>query len=464
MKTLTYFFLALTTLCSGLHAATDSRQATDFTLVAKKAIPAVVSINVKGTAKAGSDWDFDGSSPSSDDIWSRFFGFPGSKSPKEREFEGLGSGFLISPDGVIITNSHVIDEAKDIKVTLNDGRSFVGKVLGQDPNTDVAVVKIDAKDLPYVKLGNSDALEVGQWVVAIGNSLGLQATLTVGVVSAKGRSGLDLTRIEDFIQTDAAINRGNSGGPLLNLDAEVVGINTAIVSNMSSGGYMGIGFAIPSKIAKYDVDQILEKGTISRGYIGVALQQLDQDLAKAFGLKKAEGALVADVVKDSPAAKGGLKQGDIILKLNGQTVEHVAQLRNSIAMTNPGSTVTLSVLHPDKTTADLKVEIADFPAKELAVESAELNASKMGIQVANLTPEKAKTLGLSEPKGVLISGVMPNSLAYSAGIRKDAIIISVNHQPVNSLEDYNKAITDAGESTLYLIKQGNVMRYFLLKE
>ena len=221
---------------------------------------------------------------------SAFLGFH-AMAESEQPVVGQASGFIVSPDGEILTNSHVVKDMSEIKVVLNDGREFNAKVVGMDPNTDVALLKIDAKDLPYLKLGDSNALDVGQWVVAIGNPLGLQASLTVGVVSAKGRNNLDLTRIEDYIQTDAAINRGNSGGPLLNLDAEVVGMNTAIVTNMANGGYMGIGFSIPSNLLRAVMDDLKSTGTFKRGYLGVVLQQIDENLAQSFGLEKAQGRL-----------------------------------------------------------------------------------------------------------------------------------------------------------------------------
>lgn len=264
----------------------------DFRSVAKKAIPAVVSIKVKSGSKKSlaNSWssDEDAADLFNDDFFQRFFGIPRQKGRDHSDSQVIGqaSGFIVSPDGVVLTNNHVVDEAKEILVTLNDGREFPAKVIGQDPNTDIAVVKIDAKDLPYVTLGNSDDLEVGQRVAAIGNPLGLQATLTSGVVSATGRNNLDLTRWEDYIQTDAAINRGNSGGPLLNLNAEVIGMNTAIVTDMGSGGYMGIGFAIPSNMLKHVMEELMSNGKVNRGFLGVVLQQMDNNLAKAFHLNK----------------------------------------------------------------------------------------------------------------------------------------------------------------------------------
>ena len=274
----------------------------DFRGVAKQAIPAVVSIKVQSQKRASlgsSDqiddpFEFFGGS----DLWN-FFGLP-RRDLRSQPFEGQASGVIVSPKGFILTNSHVVHGMDKITVQLHDGREFPAKVLGDDTNSELALIQIDADDLPYLTLGNSDDLEVGQWVAAIGNPFGLQATLTVGVVSAKSRNNLDIARYEDFIQTDAAINRGNSGGPLVTLDGEVIGINTAIATTAASG-YVGIGFAIPSNMAKNFMDEILSNGKVTRGFLGVNLQSIDYNLAKAFGLKKVEGALVTNVAKNSAA-------------------------------------------------------------------------------------------------------------------------------------------------------------------
>ena len=308
----------------------------DFTQVAKDAIPAVVSIRVKGKQNGSSNDDQqDPYEFFNDPFWQKFFGNSQKNQVEQQPVVGQASGFIVSPDGYILTNGHVVKDMSEIIVVTNDGKEYPAKVIGADSNTDIALIKIDAKDLPYLKLANSDDLEVGQWVVAIGNPLGLQASLTAGVVSAKGRNNLDLSRIEDYIQTDAAINRGNSGGPLLNLDSQVVGMNTAIVTNMATGGYMGIGFAIPSNLLSAVMQDLKLDGTFKRGYMGVTLQQVDESLAQAFGLKTAEGALIADVSKDSPADKAGLKQGDIILKYNNNKIANIGALRNAIAIMKP---------------------------------------------------------------------------------------------------------------------------------
>lgn len=446
----------------------------DFTGVAKRAIPAVVSIKVKeapvkrkvGSLNSWGSSEDDSAEMFNDEFFQRFFGQRKKKSaqPSESQVVGQASGFIVSPDGKILTNNHVVQDASEILITLHDGREFTAKVIGEDPNTDIAVLKIEAKDLPYLELGNSDNLEVGQRVAAIGNPLGLQATLTSGVVSATGRNNLDLSRWEDYIQTDAAINRGNSGGPLLNLIAQVVGMNTAIVTNMGTGGYMGIGFAIPSNMLKHVMDELVSSGTVTRGFLGIALQQMDNNLAKAFNLNKIEGALVAEVTKGSPADKGGLKQGDIILQYNKQSFNNIASLRNAIAMMKPGSQVALSVLRDGKT-LDIAVNVGSFPKDGEQLAIADSKENKYGFSVQNLSPEVADSLGYRDVKGVVISKVESGSPASWAGLRKGTLIIAVNKKSVASLEEFNKELdaSEKGKPVLFLVKQGDEVRFISLQ-
>lgn len=435
----------------------------DFTTVAKKAIPAVVSIQVKSQSKGNASHkeQFEDSDDLfGDDFLQRFFSLP--KRESSQPSFGQASGFIISADGLILTNSHVVKDAFEIQVTLNDGREFSGKIMGQDPNTDIALVKIEAAQLPYLQLGNSDNLEIGEWVIAIGNTLGLQATLTVGVVSAKGRSNLALANVEDFIQTDAAINRGNSGGPLLNLSGEVIGMNTAIATSSGSGGYVGIGFAIPSNLIKHIMEELLATGTVTRGYIGVTLQPIDQDLAQALDLKQLGGALVANVAKDSPAEKAGLKQGDVIQSYNKLPVANIASLRNAIVLMPPGKKVNLTILR-NGTTMDVAVEVGAYPTTP--TQTPATSGNQFGFEVQELTPDLAKALGVSDEKGVVINHVEANSPAAWAGLKKGILILAVNRKEIHSIEEFNKALQDTPKDrpVLLLVKQGDMIRFISLR-
>lgn len=439
----------------------------DFTAVAKHAIPAVVSIQVKIPAKQSTSFFGSGQDNfeffGNEDFFQRFFGTPRNENKQEQQQTvGQASGFIISQDGNILTNSHVVRDATEISVILNDGREFKGKLVGVDPNTDVALVKIEADNLSYLKLANSDDVEIGQWAIAIGNPLGLQASLTVGVISAKGRYNLDLASIEDFLQTDAAINRGNSGGPLLNIDGEVMGMNTAIVANMGTGGYMGIGFAIPSNILNHVVEQLLKTGSVTRGFLGITLQAIDSDLAQAFGLKNLQGALVADVSKGSPAEKAGLKQGDVIQTYNHKPVTNMGALRNAIALMSPGTRVTLTVLREGKT-VEIPVVIGEYPTTTPV--AAVKNDNQLGFEVQDLTPDLGRSLGLTEDKGVVITKVDPNSAAAWAGLKKGAIISAINQKRVETVEQFNTVLKDMphGRPVLLLIKQGDAIRFISLK-
>lgn len=467
--------LFLTILIYGLHALNISaanpqllqkqQGANDFRNAAKEALPAVVSIrvqtskNLKSKTDIVDPWGQYSEEDAYQDLLKRFFGSPlkkGSSTPNS----GQASGFVVSPDGYIMTNNHVVEGRDDIKVTFNDGSEYQASLVGTDINTDIALIKIDAQNLPYLKFGDSDALEVAQWIMSIGTPLGLQATVTVGVVSAKGRNNLDLARIEDFIQTDAPINQGNSGGPLLNVDGEVVGINTAIASTM--GGYMGIGFSIPSNIAKNVKDQLISKGRVSRSFIGLELQQIDRDLASAFGLHRAEGALVAQVVVGSPADKAGILQGDIILKFDDHPVKSVGAFRTSIALMNPGSNLKLFILRNEKP-IEISLATADFSAAALQEESNTVDL--LGIIVTNLTPEIAQKLNYQHEIGVIITQVGSNSLGEFAGLRKGTLIMAVNQNKVASVEQFKKELTDADKTkpVLLLVKEGTRVQFISFK-
>ncbi|MBS0635168.1 MAG: DegQ family serine endoprotease [Verrucomicrobia bacterium] len=432
----------------------------EFAQIAKKALPAVVSVRTQYSQKSSQGQDEMGQQPFGgpfpDDFFERFFGFP---MPEQRgPRKGQGSGFVVSADGYILTNNHVVRDADQITISFTDGREFVGKVIGTDPNTDIALLKIEATNLPFLVLDNSDDLEIGEWVMAVGSPLRLQGSVTVGVVSAKGRSELDIAQVEQFIQTDAAINMGNSGGCLLDMDCKVVGMNTAIATN--NGGYMGIGFAIPSNILKHVMDQLRDSGHVTRGYLGVSLQKIDSKLASVFNLDKSEGALVAEVVKDSPADRAGLKSGDVVLKINGKLVENVGALRSTIALMKPQESVTLTVMR-NKQPVEITVTIGAHPESELAFNDIQ---SRLGLLVQDLTPDVAQQLGIDRDHGVIIKNVDPNSPAAEAGLRRGQLILSVNQKPVNSSEEFLRAMSELGNQkhVLLQVKAGQVVRYITL--
>lgn len=437
-----------------------------FRQVAKEATPAVVFIESTSEGKTANlrsrrsrpsenPFDFFGN-----DFFNDFFGFPYEQNQTEpRKEKARGTGFIISSDGYIVTNNHVIDHCQKASVTLNDGRVFTAKIIGVDPKTDIAVLKIEGKDFPFLNFGNSDQLEVGDWLIAIGSPFGLNATVTVGVVSAKGRNQLQIADFEDFIQTDAAINPGNSGGPALTVEGEVIGVNTAIAS--ASGGYQGIGFAIPSNMVKHVVDQLVKDGTVVRGYLGVSLQALDQDLAGFYKIDNCQGALISDVVKGSPADLAGLKQEDIILAYNDCCVENRESLRNAISMMLPGTELILKVKR-DGEIKKIKVTIASLPGEQVGP-SAPLQ--QLGLKVQPLTPELASQLGAAFiEQGVVISSVEPQSAAAQAGIKAGSIIVAVNRTPIDSIEDFNKMINKSAKDGRVLLKivQGDVVRFVAL--
>ncbi|MGR3973406.1 MAG: DegQ family serine endoprotease [Candidatus Rhabdochlamydia sp.] len=434
-----------------------------FTEVAKTATPATVFLRVEVNASddeasrsANPYWEY------GDDFLDRFFGLP----PRGRQPQpqvGQGSGFLVSADGYIMTNNHVVKGADKIEVTLNDGQIQEAKIVGTDPRTDLAIIKIekiDNQNYPFLSLGNSENLEVGEWVIAIGNPFQLHATVTVGVVSATGRQGLRITDQEDFIQTDAAINPGNSGGPLINLEGNVIGINTAIASR--SGGYMGIGFAIPSNMASHVMHQIMQKGSVTRGFLGVTPQPVDKEIAAGFNLSKAEGVLIASVEKDSPAEKGGIQQGDIILELNQKPIKSVDTFRNQISMMDPGSEVKLKIYRKGKT-VNISVKLGSLSNESSAPA---VVSKKLGIEVENLSSEIARQLGCSSSEeGVVITKVKPSSPAALAGLRPGYIIQAINHKKILTTEDYEQAIAEQSSSKriVVLAKQGKMARFYSIR-
>ncbi|MFM7071467.1 MAG: DegQ family serine endoprotease [Planctomycetota bacterium] len=390
------------------------------------------------------------------------------QTPEDFNQEGLGSGVIVTADGLILTNNHVVAGADEVTVTTSDSRQLRAKIVGADRATDVAVLKVDANDLVPAPLGNSDSLEVGDWVMAIGSPLGFNQTVTAGIISAMGRQvGVTNGGYEDFLQTDAAINPGNSGGPLVNLKGEVIGINTAIASR--SGGFSGIGFAIPVNMARSVMNQIRDNGKVTRGRIGAAIQDLSEDLAKSFGYNGREGALIDDVVPDSPAAKAGLKPGDIVTKYQGKPVKSSSQFRNAVAATAPNTKADVEVYRDGKKLT-LQVQVGLLSEEELASSQQdaggdEETAESLGLSVQPLTPELARQLGMKEGQaGVVIAAVEPGSLAARGGLRPGDLIASVGGKPVANLKEFRETLAaqKASEGVrLQIVREGSNRFVFL---
>src|SRR5262252_965900 len=432
--------------------STARELSTAFRSVARQAVPSVVFITVEKTVESGNPGALNNPFGGfGEDFSERFFGrrFSEGQQPRERQ-QGAGSGFIISADGQILTNYHVVGDADRITVKLNDGREFTAKTMGTDQPSDIAVIKIEAQDLPVLRLGDSDAMEVGDWVIAAGNPFGLTESITVGVVSAKGRSRLGIADFEDFIQTDAAINPGNSGGPLINLQGEAIGVNTAIASR--SGGYMGIGFAIPSNMVKAVKDQLLTSGKVVRGYLGVQIQELTKALVQSMHIDTTEGVLIANVSKDSPGAKAGLKRGDVILTFNGRPTTDPGQLRNLVAMSTPGTKVPVQILR-DNTKREVTIELGELPREQTAARAGEETPApaRLGFNVQNITPELAQQLGYSDAEGVVVTQIDPRSEAYQAGVRRGMVIREVNRREVNNTQDFRQAVQKAEQDKQLLV-------------
>ena len=434
-----------------------------FTQIAEKAMPATVYIKSEITQPQQNSNQFD---LFQDDFFRKFFGGAPFNSPQSQPQPQIagGSGFLITEDGFVVTNNHVIKDASNITVVLNDGREYSATVKGTDPRTDLALLKIEETNLPFLTFGDSDRLKIGELAIAIGNPFGIGATLTTGVISAKGRQDLGIASYEDFIQTDAAINPGNSGGPLLNIHGEVIGVNTAIYTR--SGGYMGIGLSIPSHMAQNVIEQILDTGAVKRGYLGIVLQPVDKDLADALNLDNQEGALVSDVVKGSAAAKAGLQAGDIILQYNDKPVKNVSKFRNEIGMMTPSAAIKLLVLRDDK-----KITLnATLGALEGETISTEL-IQKLGIELENLTPELSSKLGYnSTVDGIVITKIKSGSPSALAGLRPGFLITGVainwtDQKPVRSTSEFEEALKDVGDKKhlILIVRHQNFQRYYTVK-
>ncbi len=432
----------------------------NFVPVVKAVMPAVVNVSTTRLVKQGGQMP----GPFMDDPFFRqFFGeefFHRFQIPRERRENSLGSGVIVSSDGYIVTNNHVVAKADEIKVLLNDKREFTGKVVGSDPKSDVAVIKISAKDLPTIPWGDSDKLEVGEYVLAVGSPFGLNQTVTQGIVSAVGRANVGIADYEDFIQTDAAINPGNSGGALVNARGQLVGINTAIFSR--SGGYMGVGFAVPSNMTRAVMDSLIKGGKVVRGWLGVSIQDVTPDLAKQFGLKDSRGALVSEIIPDSPAATAGIQSGDVITAFNGKTVDSTSILRNTVAQTPVGRTVKVELLR-EKKTVSVEVKITEQP-KDVAQADGETaqgdgkNTALAGVEARNLTADIARQLGLPPgTAGVVITGVEQGSAAEEAGLQEGDVILEINRQPVRNIGDFKRLsskLPKKDSSLLLINRQG----------
>ena len=452
----------------------DGRFTTSFAPMIKKVSPAVVNVFTTTAARQNTSQN---RSPFDDPFFRRFFGddLPGG-GEQQRRFRtprqnGLGSGVIVSEDGYILTNNHVVENADEIKVALNDEREFTAKVVGRDDKSDVAVLKVDAKNLPYLHVANSDTLEVGDVVLAIGNPFGVGQTVTMGIVSATGRGNIGLD-YEDFIQTDAAINPGNSGGALIDAEGRLVGINTAIISR--SGGNQGIGFAIPVNLARSVMESLVKDGRVVRGFMGVNIQDVTPTLAQEFNLKDNDGALVADVTAGSPAEKAGIKAGDIITKLDGKPVRDSRHLKLQVAQISPNTKVPVEVLR-DGSTKALTVQLKEFPRNELAANSrrgsndsgSEAEETLKGVSVGNIDARARQQLSLpSNLNGAIVTGIDETSAAFEAGLREGDVILEINRKPVGSADDAVElsAKNDKKGSVLLRVWSRGGTRYVVVKE
>jgi Do/DeqQ family serine protease len=428
--------------------------------------PAVVTIRSTERARAPQQFPF-----MDDPTFREFFGDRGPQSQTPQRVQGVGSGVIVTPDGYILTNHHVVDGALDIRVELTDNRTFKAKLVGSDQPSDLAVLKIDATSLPTLALGDSDKVRVGDFVLAVGNPMGIGQTVTSGIISAKGRqTGLSDGTFEDFLQTDAAINRGNSGGALVNTIGELVGINSQILS--PSGGNIGIGFAIPSNMAKVVMDQLVKTGKVRRGMLGVSIQPVDADLAASMDLPAAQGAIVTNVQAAGPAEKAGLKRGDVIVGINNHSIADSNALRNLVASIPPGTNVKVSALRDGKE-QNFQVALAELPVRKPADsdEQTEGDASlgrtgKFGLNLQPLTADAASRFGLeASDQGLLITRVNPEGSAANAGLRQGDLIQEVNRKPVRTIADFTTAVQQSGSRpVLLLIKRRDAVIYVTVRQ
>jgi serine protease Do len=440
--------------------------ANGFSSVAEKDVAAIVNI---ASTKVVRSPGIDQNSPFfSDPFFRQFFGDQFGQHfqvPQEQREHSLGSGVIVNPDGYLLTNNHVIAGATDVEVTVGDKRQFKAHVIGTDPKTDIAVLKIDERDLPVLVFGDSSKVRVGDFALAIGNPFGLNQTVTMGIISATGRAGLGIEDYEDFIQTDASINPGNSGGALVNVNGELIGINTAILAG-GTGGNQGIGFAIPINMARQVMDQILEQGKVVRGYLGAWIQPVTPQIAKAFGLSQMNGALLADVESGGPAAKSGLQRGDIVLEMNGKPISDTAEFRLQLSMMKPGTTVKLKVFR-NGTVRDVDVVLGELPAQaaQAAGAASKPSAALQGLGVDNLNPQILRQLGLPPAtRGVVITGVAQGSAAQDAGLRNGDVIQEVDRKPVRNVDEFTGAVSGLGKQpVLLLVNRGGNTLYVIVE-
>ncbi|MCB1705437.1 MAG: DegQ family serine endoprotease [Halioglobus sp.] len=449
---MSFFGFVLLTLAA-CSAAVNAAQLPDFQQIVRDSSPAVVKIIVEqgsGSRQPGVD--------EIPEELRRFFEFRGAP-PSQQERMGLGSGFIISEDGYILTNNHVVEGADSVVVRMSDRREFDAEIIGTDPRSDLALLRVDADDLPTLKLAADDDLEVGEWVLAIGSPFGLDYSVSAGIVSAKGRS-LPTEQNENyvpFIQTDVAINPGNSGGPLFNLDGEVVGVNSQIFTR--SGGSIGLSFAIPAAVARNVVEQLQESGRVTRGWLGVTIQDVDKNLAESFGLKRPRGALVAEVSKDSPAERGGLRSGDIVITFDGKDIPTSADLPHVVGLVAPGTRVDVEVMR-DKSPKTLTVEVGGLGADEsYTLTSGKLSGDtggRLGMEVEAVPAESLERFGING--GVVVRDVTPGSVAAEAGIRVGDVITLIDTSPIKSTEAFEQAVDSLAEGSsvpMRLIRDGS---------
>jgi len=432
-----------------------------FVEIAESTTPSVVTIYTETEIdrRVMTPFDFFGKS------FGEMFNFPSPEGPGIRKevIHGLGSGVIVSQDGYILTNNHVIDQAASISVMTSDNRKFTAKIIGKDPRTDLAVLKISASGLRPIAIGDSDRLRVGEWVIAIGSPLGenLARTVTQGIVSAKGRVNVGVADYEDFIQTDAAINPGNSGGALVNIGGELVGINTAIASR--TGGFEGIGFAVPSNMANRVYTSLVKSGKVERGYLGVTIQDVDENIAKGLNMSTPQGVLIGTVIQGGPAAKGGLKTGDVILELDGRQVNSANELRNLVAAQTPGSNAVVKIIR-EGAIRTMSVRLESLPDRmDASMESAVVANELLGFQVSPLNAEVAQKLNLkANSRRIVVTSVRKSGKAFSVGLRPGDVIISVDKKPVDSVAAFNAIVSNKkkGDLLFLLVERGWSRMYF----